>query len=117
MVALPRSTEAPGRARSAVNDLAPELAPMARDKAHLVVTELVTNALTHGRGAISLSLGLRRDGRLRGQVVDEGDGFEPPSVRPNAGELGGWGLWLVDELAQSWGIRTGTTTVWFQLPA
>ena len=41
----------------------------------LVVSELVTNAVVHGRGAITLKL--ERDGEIvRGEVVDEGGGFE-----------------------------------------
>ncbi len=30
-------------------------------------------------------------------------------------EAGGWGLHLVETLAESWGVREGSTHVWFEL--
>jgi hypothetical protein len=54
---------------------------------------------------------------MRDQVVDGGDVFEPPSERPAGGEPGGWGLWIVDELAERWGLAQGSTRVWFGMPA
>lgn len=78
----------------------------------LAVSELVTNALKHGDGGIEVQLSA--DGpELRLEVADEGAGL--PAVREcSDGESGGWGLRLVEELADSWGTETesGTTRVW-----
>ena len=80
----------------------------------LVVTELVTNAVGHGRGATSLSLRIRGD-RLYGEVVDEGGGFERELRERGPDDLGGRGLLIVDALCSRWGIHGGTTHIWFEL--
>ena len=41
-----------------------------------MVSELVTNAVIHGHGAITLKLRVDGDD-VYGEVVDEGGGFEP----------------------------------------
>ncbi|GGQ17531.1 ATP-binding protein [Streptosporangium pseudovulgare] len=85
--------------------------------AELLVSELVTNALRHARGTVSLTLSLQ-DGLLRCEVEDA----EPllPSPRTvHDDDEGGRGLHLVDSLACCWGsARTpGGKAVWFELPA
>jgi hypothetical protein len=43
---------------------------------------------------------------LRVEVGDEGPGFhDAPVPSPQPGRSGGWGLYLVDELASRWGIK------------
>jgi two-component sensor histidine kinase len=81
-----------------------------------VVSELVTNGLRHGQGGITLSLAVSARGRMSGEVVDEGDGFEVPPGPLEPGS-GGLGLPIVAALAQRWGVRRGTTRVWFEMPA
>lgn len=82
----------------------------------LVASELITNAVRHGRGAVGVALSVA-DSRLRIEVHDEGGG-EPTrrAVAPDdvpAG--GGWGLNFVDELVDDWGTDTdGGTTVWVE---
>jgi anti-sigma regulatory factor (Ser/Thr protein kinase) len=81
----------------------------------LVVDELVTNAIRHGRGPVTLSIGRRLD-RIVVQVQD------PSRERPhheNADVLAdnGRGLLLVEELTADWG-STPTTDgkrVWAEL--
>jgi two-component sensor histidine kinase len=58
----------------------------------LVVNELVTNALRHGQGAVSVHLE-RIEGLLRLSVADEGSG-------PKAGERDGLGFALIERLVQ-----------------
>ncbi|MGW3965628.1 ATP-binding protein [Amycolatopsis sp. NPDC005003] len=65
------------------------------DDALLVVTELATNALRHGRGEPVLRLSVD-GGDVRIEVFD--DNPAPPVRRP-AGDDGGWGLALVDRLS------------------
>jgi anti-sigma regulatory factor (Ser/Thr protein kinase) len=84
----------------------------------LIVTELVTNAVRHGGGAIHLRLGMT--GRwVYGEVSDEGERL--PRVR--SGDLdatGGRGLLIVDRVADEWGVARmphGGKIVWFLLGA
>jgi anti-sigma regulatory factor (Ser/Thr protein kinase) len=82
----------------------------------LLLSELMTNAVRHGAGPIELSVQLG-SGRLRVAVTDQGGGqpalHEPDSHDPSAG---GWGLHLIDDTAETWGVETrpGQTTVWFE---
>jgi anti-sigma regulatory factor (Ser/Thr protein kinase) len=80
----------------------------------LVVTELVTNAVVHGRGAVRLRV--QHDaGAVRGEVVDEGGGFEHELRVAGPLETTGRGLLLVERLTTRWGVHEGTTHVWFEL--
>jgi anti-sigma regulatory factor (Ser/Thr protein kinase) len=81
----------------------------------LAASELVTNALMHGEGEeVEVALG-HRDGLLRLEVTD-GGGSGVPAVRtPGEGGLGGWGLRIVEQVADEWGTESdddGRTTVW-----
>ena len=83
--------------------------------ASLCLTELVTNAIQHSSARGDLELTLVVDGeRLRVEVVDPGGGFVPgPSGK---GDEGGWGLVIVDRLADRWGVEPGERTlVWFEM--
>lgn len=114
--ALSRHTGAALLAREAVDEFMPGLSPRLRDDTKLVVSELVTNAVRHGRGRVALSLALAEDGRPTGEVVDEGDPFEVPRMRPTEGDAGGWGLWIVAALAERWGMSDGSAGIWFAMP-
>jgi two-component sensor histidine kinase len=76
-----------------------------------LVSELVTNASLHGRGAIALRVdrGVETCGS---RFADEGDGR---SVNSAPGVSGGWGLRVLDRLAASWGVQQGSKRVWFRL--
>jgi anti-sigma regulatory factor (Ser/Thr protein kinase) len=80
----------------------------------LAVSELVTNALEHGEGAIELQLSTRGD-ELRLEVVDQGRTPMPPALRDvPVGGPGGWGLRMVDDVADAWGADSTNmeTRVW-----
>ena len=103
----------------AVND--PTLPRSVQEDVWLLVTELVTNGLRHGGAATDRPLRLafqRYAGRVRVEVVDPGTDFAPPA-EPSPGDTsGGWGLFLVDQIAEHWGVSpapTGTC-VWFEMP-
>lgn len=112
---LPRDSSAPGRARRWLADsFRSELDPEELERATLIASELVTNAVVHGRGEIILRGELNED-RLLVEVIDEGQGFERTVRQRNFDAVGGWGLAVVDAQASRWGIHEGTTHVWFEL--
>jgi anti-sigma regulatory factor (Ser/Thr protein kinase) len=83
----------------------------------LLVSELVTNAVRHGRPReteVELHVSLDGD-HARVDVIDGGRGFVPPSRPPASGQPGGWGLVVVDRLADRWGVEgNGSTRVWLE---
>jgi anti-sigma regulatory factor (Ser/Thr protein kinase) len=112
---VPRDRSAPMRARDLLRArFAAELGPSELKDAEVVVSELVSNALLHGDGAIRLRLDYE-DGVLRGEVIDDGPGFEAEVRERGARDFGGRGLWLVAKLARRWGVHDGSSHVWFEL--
>jgi signal transduction histidine kinase len=86
----------------------------------LLVTELVTNAVRHaGVGPEQpIRVGLRRlPQRVRVEVTDPGSGFARVHPRSNGDDSGGWGLLLVDRIADRWGAwpTASGTCVWFEV--
>jgi anti-sigma regulatory factor (Ser/Thr protein kinase)/anti-anti-sigma regulatory factor len=83
------------------------------DRAVLLASELVTNAVAHARTEIRLRLELRGD-RLHIAVRDGGPGLLR-LVAPDPQAEGGRGLWLIEQLARSWGVNRhpdGGKIVW-----
>jgi anti-sigma regulatory factor (Ser/Thr protein kinase) len=83
----------------------------------LLVSEVVTTSVRHAtpeaRGDIGLLVSIRDD-RVRVEVSDGGPGFDP-QVRPSREGPSGWGLYLVDYLADRWGVtRDGSNALWFE---
>jgi anti-sigma regulatory factor (Ser/Thr protein kinase) len=109
---LPRSPHSVTTARRLVDVHAIELDPQQRQDAALMVSELVSNAVLHGSGTISLRIDVEA-AAMRVEVADEGNVAVAPS--PTPGAHGGWGLRIVDQLADDWGVLAGSTKVWFRL--
>jgi anti-sigma regulatory factor (Ser/Thr protein kinase) len=109
---LPRSPDSVSAARRLVNGHTTSLGAQQREDAALMVSELVTNAVLHGVGAISLRIDVETEA-VRVEVADEGNVALAPSPVPGA--HGGWGLRIVEQLADDWGVLEGSTKVWFQL--
>ncbi|MEV0533197.1 SpoIIE family protein phosphatase [Kitasatospora sp. NPDC050463] len=84
------------------------------DTTELLVSELVTNALRHGRGEIRLRL--LRDRSMVCEVWDDGYA-QPRQRRAQETDEGGRGLQLVSLLAERWGSRRTPKgkIVWFEL--
>ena len=107
---------APMAARRAVErDLGDQLADRMLATVKTVVNELVTNSVQHGPGGspICLRLQLEDDGRVRGEVDDEGHGVQAIREGKVAGPVPG--VQVVDALADSWGAEDGSTLVWFEV--
>ena len=105
-------------ARDAAGVFSPQLAPGTLDDVRLLVSELVTNCVRHAGLhsddwiRIRLSMGA---GHVRGEISDSGGGFEPPPVPDSLAESG-WGMYLLERIADRWGIvRNGETCVWFEI--
>jgi anti-sigma regulatory factor (Ser/Thr protein kinase) len=109
---LPRSPDSVSAARRLVEGHTTALGARQREDAALMVSELVTNAVVHGVGAISLRIDDEPEA-VRVEVADEGNVALEPSPEPGA--HGGWGLRIVEQLSDEWGILEGSTKVWFRL--
>jgi anti-sigma regulatory factor (Ser/Thr protein kinase) len=112
---LPGHPESISRARRALDVLADRVSGELLDDLRLLVSELVTSAASHAGAGVGEALRLRvveQPGHVRVELVDRGPGFRAPV----AGPAGGWGLWLVQEIADRWGIRGGRETcIWFEI--
>jgi serine phosphatase RsbU (regulator of sigma subunit)/anti-sigma regulatory factor (Ser/Thr protein kinase) len=114
-VVLPPDSHAPADARALLEkSFGHALERGELERAKLAVSELATNAVRHGRGEITIRAELGRE-RLLVEVIDEGPGFEPIVHEPELEQLGGWGLNIVDVDTSRWGMREGTTHVWFEI--
>ena len=107
-----------GVARSAVAGFAAARVPRGREfDLALIVSEVVTNAIRHGSpgGLIELRAVATHD-RLRVDVTDGGSGLALPVKAKDPSEGGGFGLFLVEQLARRWGLvrQKQTTRVWFE---
>ncbi len=115
---LPGHPDSVARARHALSDLA-RVTPALREDLRLLVSEVVTNAIRHASGGDDDHVRLRvaeLDSHVRVEVLDRGPGFTVPDIDPDPERSGGWGLWLVEQLADRWGIHgDGGTCVWFEL--
>jgi anti-sigma regulatory factor (Ser/Thr protein kinase) len=119
---LVRELAAEGEALAAAREMVEaldDLSRPARDDLALLVTELVGNSLRHA-GLGSDDLIRVRIARLRGsvrvEVADSGPGFSPARERPGRIQTSGRGLYLVDQVADRWGVELkGETCVWFEL--
>jgi anti-sigma regulatory factor (Ser/Thr protein kinase) len=117
---LQRSVHSPAIARAIVTDLfkQAEVDQRTADTALLLTSEIVTNAVTHGRGAPTLAVRIGSV-RIRISVTDSSDAEPTPVPAPPTTAVGGRGVFLVDRLATCWGVeRTRTSAgkeVWFQI--
>ena len=112
--------DAAARARRALTPLKPELPAACFQDVLLLVSELVTNSFRHAGpvadGVAFLSVDMDRE-RIRVEVEDRGAGFVAQPTRiPSPDRESGWGLTIVDRIADRWGVvQNGSTVVWFEL--
>lgn len=118
-VRLSPTERAPAAARHSLDRLAGRLDPDGLETMRLLVSELVTNSVRHARledgGWINVSVH-ETPRALRVAVTDPGVGFEQRPGPPQAGDPSGWGLHIVEQLADRWGVsHDGETRVWFEI--
>jgi anti-sigma regulatory factor (Ser/Thr protein kinase) len=118
-IALPLSTDSPRRARISLTPVLHRLGLSGDlvDLAVLLASELVTNAVLHGRGDPVVEV--RATSREVWIGVEDPDSRLPQVQHINRGALGGRGMHLIDRLANTWGaapIAGDGKIVWFTLP-
>jgi anti-sigma regulatory factor (Ser/Thr protein kinase) len=89
------------------------------EDAQLLASELVTNSIRHAGldAADEVRIRATRSGsKLRIDIYDRSRSELHPlagSIRPVPGSVSGWGLYLVDHMANRWGSMPGR--YWFEL--
>ena len=89
------------------------------ESAELGVSELVTNAVLHGRTPMTIVVRRRAGGRVRVEVVDR-SAAAPRQRRFDLSATTGRGLRLVESLSHDWGVEVvpaelgGGKCVWFE---
>jgi anti-sigma regulatory factor (Ser/Thr protein kinase) len=108
--------DAASRARACVTGLNGTLEAL-REDVLLVISELVSNSVRHAGADAHTTLELEvvaMPTGVRIEVEDDGPGFAPEPSE-DAGVDGGFGLLLVDRLADRWGICEGhSSRVWVE---
>lgn len=81
----------------------------------LLVSEVVTNAVLHGRSDVHLELAVH--GRRVGVRVGDDNSRRPRVQKNDAGALDGRGLAILDVVARRWGVDDAPVgkVVWFEL--
>ncbi len=103
--------------RQEVRDtLAGTLDPDALGQVVLLVSELATNAVRHSASpwfTVALEV---HEGLLHVEVRDWGRGLDDVPGDRDPERAGGWGLFLVEQTADDWGLEVDRgTRVWFDL--
>jgi anti-sigma regulatory factor (Ser/Thr protein kinase) len=106
-------------ARRAIAGLAGHVGIGVLGDLRLLVSELVTNSVRHAGlnsdDAIRLEISVSPQ-RVRVEVTDVGPGFDRRTPEPREDRMGGYGLFLVDRLADRWGVMSDELTrVWFEI--
>ena len=116
---LPHGPHAVAAARRGLESLEPQVGePMLNDM-RLLVSELVTNSVRHsdrnGSSVVELEVDVSEK-RVLVRVTDNGPGFEASPRGPEDDPGSGWGLFLVEQISDRWGVElNGSTQVWFEL--
>jgi anti-sigma regulatory factor (Ser/Thr protein kinase) len=113
--------DAAADARRTIAQLRADLDPPLMETLRLLVTELVTNSVRHTDcDSLTLRIAIGKSAVLT-EVADDGPPFEVEDIEGQSAEAhdpeGGWGLFLVERLARSWGVKEddGSKRVWFEL--
>ena len=118
---LPNDPQSVGRARDTTGAArAAGLSAADVERAALLVSELVTNAIVHARSQFRVRVSVRPVPRV--EVEDDSPALpEPPPAETTVSvddiEPGGLGMAIVDRLASRWGTERTTNgkVVWFEL--
>jgi anti-sigma regulatory factor (Ser/Thr protein kinase) len=115
---LPAALTTPAEARAVVEAIGSDLPEPVLIDVKLLMTELVANALKHAsRGIQAVIIRITRNHFVRVEVLDPGPMFNPDPRPPGTGTGSGRGLFLVDAVANAWGVEPEEAgkKVWFEL--
>ena len=116
---LPGGPAAAATARRAITQLRGDFDDPLMETMRLLVTELVGNSVRHAQARFVSVKAVVTDSAVWLEVCDEGPGFEVEGAlrRGAHSDEAGWGLFLVERLANRWGVRRDgeATHVWFEL--
>ncbi len=119
-LAVDQNNSAPALARAAISAFCEtrDVLEPAMATVKLLVSEVVTNAVTHPdvEAPANVRLLARVEPEvIRVEVTDDGSGFDPRPRDPS--QTGsGFGLFLVDKEAVRWGVdEIGGNRVWFEV--
>jgi anti-sigma regulatory factor (Ser/Thr protein kinase) len=112
---LPFTADAAALAREALRIHAAKAPAETIDDATLLTSELVTNAVRHGRPPVRLAIAVADQGLIV-SVLDAGVDL-PHLVEARPEATGGRGLHIVDTIADTWGVTPDAAgkAVWFRL--
>lgn len=116
---LQGGAQAASAARRALSGLGGQIDRALFEDIRLLVSELVTNSVRHAgvgpSGLIGLDVALEDD-HIRIEVSNRGERFEPRARTSEQSKGSGWGLFLVDKLADRWGVaHDDLSRVWFEI--
>jgi anti-sigma regulatory factor (Ser/Thr protein kinase) len=116
---LPGGPHAVAAARRGLDSLEPQVGEQVLNDMRLLVSELVTNSVRHadrnGSSVVELEVSLSKT-RVLVRVTDNGPGFEASPRGAEDDPASGWGLFLVEQISNRWGVEVnGSTQVWFEL--
>jgi anti-sigma regulatory factor (Ser/Thr protein kinase) len=118
---VPADASAPFKARELLARVLSDHAGTERlARGQLALSEVVSNAVRHGGTDRSTHIRVsieRTDGHVHVTVTQPGPVPERPSIveMPTAWSTGGYGLAIVDTIADRWGVRLDPPSVWFEL--
>jgi anti-sigma regulatory factor (Ser/Thr protein kinase) len=116
---VPGGKRAAGMARRSVLSVQAGLPHSIRHRLALLLSELVNNAIQHGGAGPHETVQVKVESsteKVRVEVFDPGSNGAP--ARDRLEEGGGYGLLLVDRLADGWGrgaAGSGGSVAWFEL--
>lgn len=117
---VPGGKRAAGIARRSVLSSKVRVPAVVRHRLALLLSELVTNSIQHGGASAHEIIRVRLAStpkKVRVEVYDPGASNGVPRDRLET-ETGGYGLLLVDRLADGWGrkeLGSGGSLAWFEL--
>jgi anti-sigma regulatory factor (Ser/Thr protein kinase) len=116
---LASGPDAVSAARRSLDTLEPEVGQELLHDMRLLVSELVTNSVRHARRCegdhVELQVAVHSE-LIYVSVTDTGSGFDVAARAPDDDPGSGWGLFLVEQLSERWGVElNGNTRVWFEI--
>ena len=115
---LPAEPASAGVLRRQLRALLVSLPPAQLDDIVLTASEVVANAVLHGAGPVTVRVWPGRHG-LRVEVTDSGGGTPQLTRAIDPRDEGGRGLFIVDEIADRWGVIPSDLgpgkTLWFEI--